>query len=998
MRRCFVALVVALSFLPGAPVHALDPQRAPSQYVVAKWGATLPSPTVHDLVQTPDHHLWLGTAVGLVRFDGAGFVVFNAANSPGFGDGGVSRLAAGRDGTLYVGTTAGAVLQYRAGVFTPLDVPRGTAYVSSLLAARDGGLWIGLPGHDVQRWEGGHVSAFPDLHGIQAPLAMVEGEKGGIWIGTRVQGLLRGEGGAFKRGLPTTDTIQALCLDRTGALWIGTPHGLLRLKGSTVDRFTRADGLPSDDVSALLEDRDGNIWVGTAGAGLCRWAGGRWARLTTAEGLSDDDVRSLLEDHEGNLWVGTSDGLNCISDGRFITYGRFEGLGEPAVSAIAPAHDGGVWLGMASGRISRLRDGQVKSYQLPTGLGREYAIALHEARDGSLWIAQDNARVFRLKDGVVSEHTPLALDEAEWKVRLIAEDEGGVFFMVSVLGPARIEERHLVPILPAPPRHAFLRYTHAVYEASDGVRWFCDLRGLARRGADGWRMFTTHEGLPQNRVRSASLEPDGAVWAATSGGLAYVKDDKVRSVTVKEGLPEDWLRLVLDDGLGHLWVASMGHIFRLDKRELLDLFAGKIARVRPLLFDATDGLRTTEGLLSNGPGFRAADGRLWFATSRGVSVIDPKRLSTDDPAPEVTIERIRVDRTAPSSPPGDTGPVSYEPGRGEVTIDYTALGFRAPGRLRFRHRLEGLDSDWVDAGTERRAYYSSLAPGHYRFSVDVSNRDGLWNGRAASFAFTIRPPFYRTPLFFAGCAALVAALGLAAHRFRVKQVRARLAAVIQERTRIARELHDTLAQGLAGVKLHIETALSTMADKPEVARASMDCARSITTSSMGEVRRSIWVLRTQAAAGEADFAAGLKDSLTQLSAESEVMSIVEVTGHPRRLPLEVERNILRIAHEAVTNVLRHAQARTLAIELAFEDDAVRLRVRDDGRGFDPARYLSGPQGDHFGLLGIRERTHSLGGELQVWSRPTEGTEITCRLPYDGRAEGHAEWPTEKGLS
>jgi signal transduction histidine kinase/ligand-binding sensor domain-containing protein len=972
-------LALAAAFVLGGAVsaRALDPQRANSQYVITRWGAgTLPSNSISALVQTRDRQLWLGTAAGLVRFDGSEFVVFSAANTPSFGDGGASRLAEASDGTLLVGTTAGTVLRYAHGAFAPLGLPAGSAYVSSLLAAKDGSVWIGMPGHDTSRWHDGQRETFPEMRGSQAPLAMAEDAQGGIWIGTRRRGLIAYEAGTLHNYDVTADMIQALCFDRTGALWIGTAHGLLRFQRGKTQRYTKADGLSHDNVTALLEDRDGNLWVGTAGGGLNRRTAGRFSRLTTLEGLSDDDVRALLEDHEGNLWVGTADGLNCLGEGRFTTYGRFEGLHEPAVASVAPSADGGVWLGLASGGVARLRGGVVEHFALPAGVGWETARALHETRDGSLWIAQDNGRLFRLKDGAVSEQTPQG-SPPDRIVRAIWEDEKGPVFLVGILGPARLQGRRLVPLQPSP-RLGWLRYPHAAYGDGRGTLWVCDLHGLARLRDGEWKLFTTDDGLPRTRVRSASLEPDGSLWAATAGGLAYLKDDVIRQVTTQQGLPENYLRLVLDDRLGHLWVASMGHLFRLDKRELLDLFAGRAARVRPVLFDTSDGLRTTEGLLGNSPGFRAADGRLWFATAKGASVIDPARVSLDEPAPRVTVERLTVD-----GQPAAADGAAHPPGRGEVHLAYTAPSFRAPGKIRFRHRLHGFDPGWVDGAQGRYAYYSSLPPGRYRLSVMASNRDGIWNGEEAAVAFAIRPPFHRTPVFYTGAAALLLGLAATAHRLRLRQMRARFTAVVHERTRIARELHDTLAQGLAGAKLHIDSALSALGSRPELARRSIECAQSITRSSLGEVRRSIWVLRAQAAKGEEDLRASLTESLAQLAADSGLSPSVRVEGQPGRLPVEVERNLLRVAHEAVTNAIRHSGGRTLAVELRFAEGAAHLCVRDDGRGFDPESYLRGTRGEHFGLLGMRERVQGAGGALEIRSEEGWGTEIVCRLPYNG---------------
>jgi signal transduction histidine kinase/ligand-binding sensor domain-containing protein len=976
MPKTALPLAAALALGASAQVHALDPQRANSQYVITRWGSgTLPSNSISALVQTRDRHLWLGTAAGLVRFDGSEFVVFSSANTPSFGDGGASRLAEAKDGTLLVGTTAGSVLVFAGGAFTPLDTRVGSAYVSSLLAARDGSLWIGMPGHDTARWKDGKRETFPEMRGPQAPLAMAEDEQGGVWIGTRRRGLISYQGETVRHHDVTADVIQALRFDRTGALWIGTAHGLLRLHQGRTQRFTRRDGLSHDSITALLEDRDGNLWVGTGGGGLNRRTAGRFSRLTTLEGLSDDDVRALLEDHEGNLWVATADGLNCLSEGRFTTYGRFEGLPEPAVASVAPASGGGTWLGLASGGVARLRGGVAEHFALPAGVGWETARALHETRDGSLWIAQDNGRLFRLRDGVVSEQTPQG-GQKDWFVRTIWEDEQGPVFLAGILGPARLRDRTLVPWEPSP-KPGWLRYPHAAYSDGKGTVWVCDLHGLARLRNGHWRLFTADDGLPRSRVRSASLEPDGSVWAATAGGLAYVTEEHIHAVTTQQGLPENYLRLVLDDGLGHLWVASMGHLFRLDKRELRDLFAGKVARVRPVLFDTSDGLRTTEGLLSNSPGFRAADGRLWFATAKGAAVIDPARVSLGDPAPRVTIERLTVDGRIAQE--GSLQP----PGRGEVHLAYTAPSFRAPGKIRFRHRLHGLDPDWVDGAHGRNAYYSSLPPGRYRLSVMASNRDGIWNGEEATVAFTLRPPFHRTPLFYGAAAALLLGLAAVAHRLRLGQMRARFTAVVHERTRIARELHDTLAQGLAGAKLHIDSALSTLARRPEVARRSLECAQSITRSSLGEVRRSIWVLRAQAAKGEEDLRASLSESLAQLAADSGLEPSVTVEGQPSHVPVEVERNLLRVAHEAVTNAVRHSGGRMLAVELRFAPGAAHLRVRDDGRGFDPDSYLRAPRGEHFGLLGMRERVQGVGGALEIHSGQGQGTEIVCRLPYNG---------------
>jgi signal transduction histidine kinase/ligand-binding sensor domain-containing protein len=976
MSRAFTGVVALVLCAPAA--FALDPTRAPSQYVVTRWGpGSLPSNVVHALVQSRDRYLWLGTSAGLVRFDGAEFKVQSALAEVEAG--GVSRLAERSDGTLFVGTLTGSFFEYKDGTARTIPIPAGNAYVSSLHAARDGGVWAGVPGRPPVRWQDGQAVVHPEMRDVLGSFAIAEDDGGGIWIGSRGLGLVHFEKGQVTRVPATEDIIQALCAGRQGALWIGTPHGLLRRHDGKIDRFTTKDGLSHDNVSALLEDRDGNLWVGTSGGGLSRYSAGRFSRMTMREGLSDDDVRSLLEDHEGNLWVGTADGLNCVGDGRFITYGRHEGLGEPGVSAVAPAAQGGAWLGLASGRVARLRkDGVIaEQHHLPGGgLGREAPVALRETRDGTLWIAQDNGRVFRLRAGVLSEHTPV-VPRPEMKVRTLFEDEQGPVFLLSALGLARLDGRRLVPLPPARPLH-YLRFPHSTVRDATGTLWVGDLYGLGRVRDGAWEVLTTKQGLPHNRVRWISAEKDGSLWAATAGGLVYWRDGVIRKVTAHEGLPESYLRVVIDDERGALWIASMGSVFRLEKKDVHDLFAGKIARVQPLVFDTSDGLRTTEGLLGNDPAFRAADGRIWLATAQGVSVIDPATLVTGDLAPEIRIEGMSVDGHA------GTAGQEFAPGRGQVTIEYAARSYRSPQRVRFRHRLEGLDPAWVDAGTLRRAHYSSLPAGRYRFSVTASNRDGMWNREPVSVAFTIRPPFYQRPAFYASVIAALVAAVAGAYRVRGNRLRERFAAVLEERTRIARELHDTLAQGLAGVNLQIDAALADLPAEPALhrTRGHLEVGLVLIGASLSEVRRSIWVLRAQTAKDANDIVSSFEHHLEQLTEGSSVAPHFAIHGAPRPLSPAVEQSLLRIAHEAVTNVVRHAQARNAFVGLRFDDDALCLEVRDDGGGFELETTRRRVRGQRFGLVGMEERTRALGGEVRFRSAPGAGTEIVCRLPYD----------------
>ena len=926
-----IRLVTALAAgaLPASPLFALDPHRASSQYVVTRWGADdLPSNTVHALLQTRDGYLWLGTSAGLARFDGARLVLFNGRNTPGFGDGGVTSLSEAHDGALYAGTTAGLVLRFKDGAATRLNVPSAGGAIHALVATRDGSLWMAMYGRPLHRWTDGRAVTLSSQLGAIGPLALAEDAKGGLWVGTRRDGLSHVQDGQVTQHAALRDSFQALHFDRQGTLWAGTPHGLARLRGGVVERlYTRRDGLSHDNVTALLEDRDGNLWVGTAGGGLHRFREGRFDRLTTHEGLSDDDVRALLEDAEGNLWAGTADGLNRISDGRFVSYGRLEGLRDPSVRSVARGSGGSVWIGTTSDGVSHLRDGRITHVPLPAGVGPEAVLVLYESRDGSLWIGLDNGGLFRVKDGAVTEHTPVGARPST-KVPVIFEDEQGMVFWVTGLGLARLQGRTLVPFA----TDLGLGYPHGAHRDSEGRLWLYGSRGLARIDEEGRKVFSPREGLPHERVRFVSDDSEGGLWAATIGGLAYVKDDVVRSVTASQGLPETYLRLVLDDGHGHLWIASMGHLFRLDKREVDDLFAGRAEGVFPVAFDTSDGLRTTETLLSNSPGFRDEDGRLWFATAKGVSVVDPAHVSVDEAGAAGADRALTVDG-GPGRPGGE-----FPPGRGEVTIEYTALRFAAAKQAALPLSPGGLRRGLGRGGRPPHRVLQQPAArrlplrGHGqqpRRPVERAAHLVRLHPQAALLPHHLVLPGLRGRAGGVGGRRLPAARGPDARALRRHHRRSARASPASCTTRWPRAWPGSASRSTPPC-----ARFGRGADAG--AREHIQLARAMVRSSLAEVRRSIWVLRAQTSKGDEGLAATLSESLAQLTADTGIEASLHVTGQPRALTAEVERNLLRIAHEAVTNAVRHAEARTHRRRPALRAAGLRrCCVRDDGLRLRP---------------------------------------------------------------
>jgi signal transduction histidine kinase len=324
--------------------------------------------------------------------------------------------------------------------------------------------------------------------------------------------------------------------------------------------------------------------------------------------------------------------------------------------------------------------------------------------------------------------------------------------------------------------------------------------------------------------------------------------------------------------------------------------------------------------------------------------------------------------------------VELPPGKERYEFYYTALSLVVPQKVRFRYRLEGFDRDWVEAGGERVASYTHVPPGDYTFKVIACNNDGVWNEEGASFALYLRPYFYQTWWFYAACAAGLGLLALALYRLRVRRIRARFTAVLDERNRMAREIHDTLAQGFVGIALQLQAVEKALPDAPDTANHHLSIARSMVSHSLNEARRSVWDLRSQAL-DESDLPTALSETAKRMTHGTQVRTEVRVVGTSRRLSGMIENNALRIAQEALTNALKHANPSQVIIELRFEPHNLTLSVEDDGRGFETAGPTAAADG-HFGLHGMRERVEHVGGQLALNSSPGQGTRIVASIPLD----------------
>lgn len=976
-------LLIPVLLLCAGSAGGLDPERAAAEFARRAWqtDSGLPQNTVHSVAQTADGYVWVATEEGLARFDGLSFRIFDRQNTPALRSNDVrALLVAGKaSDVLWVCTAAGATRLYN-GQWQTYTTAEGLASddVAAAYEDRNGAVWFATSA-GLSRYAYDSFKSFTTQDGLEGGgvLSIAEDAEGSLWVGTD-EGLSRFREGAFTTettGEGSARAVTAIARGDDGRLWLGTSDGLSCLHEGRLQVFTTRDGLPNDRITALRAERRGGLWVGTAG-GLARLRGGRFETFSgEGDGLSGGIILSIFEDAEGSLWVGTeSEGLTQLKERKFTTYTTREGLPSDLVKSIYEDRQGGVWVGTYGGGLSLLKDGRVRNYTTEDGLASNIVLSLAEGADGALWVGTPDG-LSRLRDGRFTTYTSAEGLPNDF-VRSIYADRAGALWVGTRGGLARLkgEEFEIYTTAEGLPDN----FVGTIYEDASGVLWVGTLGGLSRFEDGRFKTYTTRDGLSDNVIISIHGDAGGRLWIGTNGGgLNLFKDGRFNSFTTRDGLPNDTIYRVLEDGRGRLWMSCNKGVFSLDKSELEAFAAGRTSALNPVVYGTADGMRTRECSGGGHPSaWRDHAGRLWFSTIKGVATIDPEHMPTNTQPPPAVLEQVRVDGEAIAAWPHPSLP----PGRSRFDFYYAGLSFVAPEKVRYRYKLEGFDPDWVDGGDRRVAYYTNLGPGEYRFMVIACNNDGVWSSRPAEFSFRLEPHFYRTFWFYA---LVVLASGLLAwqlYALRLRQVRARYGVVLQERNRIAREIHDNLAQEILGISVQLEIVARTMASAPDAARQHLDRARALVRSSVAEARRYVWDLRSQSL-DERDLPAALAEMTRRLTAESGVQTRFSVGGTFRPLAPQVENNLLRIGQEAVGNAVRHAQAKTVTVSLDFGAREVRLEIKDDGRGFDAATY-DGGRGGHFGLVGMRERAEQMGGNATVNSTPGAGTEVSVRVPIE----------------
>jgi diguanylate cyclase (GGDEF)-like protein/PAS domain S-box-containing protein len=783
--RAWSRSAALLFVLAAAPLHALDAKKDVREYVLDQWDARhgLPFNTVRSIRQTPDGYLWFGSQNGLVRFDGAHFTVFDVQGTPALGHNHLWSLVADGDGGLWIATNGG-LARWTNGRVTRAD--EGVAALPSrtlraLYRADDGGLWIGSASGGLTHRKDGTSRTYTAADGLASDsvFAVAEGAPGELWVGTD-RGVDLLQQGVFRHQPVERALIWALLRGRDGSVWIGTEgQGLWQWKDGRYRQFTTRDGLPGNEVRALLEDKDGNLWAGT-NYGLGRLTDGRWSRLASQDGLPSDLVRSLLEDADGSLWVGFyGGGLTRLRDGEFTSLSAREGLVHDLTWGVGEGRDGSLWVSTHGG-VSRLHDGAWTAFGTADGLSDNITRPLHVDRHGALWVGT-NRGLSRFENGRWTRPGEVQLGGTV--VQAIYEARDGALWIGTWEGLWRLAGGRFDAFhLPDTARDE----VRSVLEDRDGTIWAGSTRGISR--LSGGSLVPYQPDAPWSSVSVEALHEDeqGVVWVGTDGaGLFRVEGDRRTQVTTRDGLFDDTVFHILDDGAGDLWLGGPRGVFRVSRASLAAFARGSEPRVTGVLYGVAHGMKSSEctGGGSQPGAFKDRSGRLWFPTNRGVVVIDPRRVGRNLPLPVAHVEEARFDR----QPLDTSGAVEAGPGRGDLEVRYGSVNFISPASLRFRYRLEGFDTAWVEAADRRVAHYANLLPGTYRFLVEASNDGVLWSQRAAGFEVVLRPRFYQTDWFRAGSVAAIGIVVLGLHRLRVR----RLARRATELVRINEALHES---------------------------------------------------------------------------------------------------------------------------------------------------------------------------------------------------------------
>jgi signal transduction histidine kinase/ligand-binding sensor domain-containing protein len=929
----------------------------------------LPQNSVTSMIQTRDGYLWLGTFGGLSRFDGIKFTTFNSGNTPGLKSNRILSLFEDRDGTLWLGTQAGEIMTFKNGIgktYTTTDGLPGI-YVLSFRQSADGTIWAGLD-RGIVRFANGRFQYFPmaEAVSIGSVRNILNDENGQLLFVVDGGMLLRFDGQKLvivdKLSLFDVSNFGKMANRKKGGVWIAAGEQIASFSQGQFSYLPLNDRMKGIDVRAIIEDREEKLWINYGSKNSLFY----YQDDVFHHYPSEFGVRSLLEDREGNLWIGSDGkGLMRLRKRSLTTLTMDDGLPSNSIRAITSDGNGGVWIATGDG-LAHWKEKILETYNKNNGLKANYINALFYDRNGGLWIGSP-FQIYYLKDGKFSYFPSSGAD-----VTAFLEDKDGNLWIGSEKGVNIRRDGKDIAVLQES-NGLVNNDVHLLTKTQDGAIWIGTVGGLSRYKDGVFTNWTTEQGLSNNYVRDLLEDENGNLWLATyGGGLNLLRDGRITPITTKNGLFDDFLSRILPDGRGNFWFLSNRGIFKVQQTDLNDFVAGRTDLINSISFGVADGMKSSEGNGGIQPaGSKMPDGKLWFPTIQGVVVIDPAKSGNLLP-PSAVIEQVLVNRTETTL--GEK--IEINPGQENIEIAYTGLSLTRSEQLKFKYQLEGLNDDWINAGTRRTANYSYIPPGEYTFKV-MANNDGVWS-QETTLKIVVYPPFYRTWWFILLCFLAVALLIYGLFRLRILQLKRQNAvqeefsrrlinAHESERRRIAAELHDSIGQSLATIKNSAIFAVQTVKDLGE-AKEQFEEITEESGNAIAEVREIAYNLRPHLL-DRLGLTKAISSMLNRTADNLQMKMFLQIDDIDDLFENEAELSIYRIIQESLNNIIKHSEATEIRVMVERKEESVRIKIEDNGKGFK----VNSPKQNGFGLLGISERVRMLGGTLSIKSEIDSGT-------------------------
>jgi signal transduction histidine kinase/ligand-binding sensor domain-containing protein len=958
-----IAVTILLLFA-ALPSYAVDPGQPFSSYIRTHFTSNdgLPADIIDEIVQSRDGFLWLiANGSELVRFDGKHFNTFKQTQS-------IHTLALAPNGDLWIGTRydlekipATSLNQFGSLPFTSFHPGEGkSTNISSLHFGKNGVLWVGTDG-GLFRFEAGvFTSAIPNLH-IER---IEEASNGHLYLITWNQGFIEWDGSQIvphpeleaQLGV-TASGIHHVFEDSHGVTWFATSNGLARRVNGVIEKLP-GYGAKGQHAVRIYEDLNGTVWVAKA-EGLFR---------ATAAGLelalAGTDARYMYGDHDGDLWVGTNgDGLYRFKDRAARMFTTDDGLPNKVVMTVLATRDGSLWAGFNCGGITRFDGHTFRTYNEKDGLLNSCVFAFAEDGNGDLWIGTYNGGLFRFHDQKFTQYSkPQGLGSDRVTCILAARD--GSIWVGTAAGVSHIRDGQIRNYAKA---DGLSSPSEKLYQDRAGTIWSGSTRGIDRMVGD---RFVNVSSIPKSLILPLGEDRAGTLYfsAQLEGEIFRLENDRPAFL-----LPNFSPYNMLETDQGELWFTG-SKIFRVPPHGL-ELSRRQDDPVDYEVFGLADGLTVTQATYGKPDSALTRDGKLWIATLQGLAMLDLSRLPRTDRTPAIYVEDVTVGRNP--KPPGHELLLPADTHHLEMNFDAIEIG--APEKIRLQYRLDGVDSEWLDAGSSGHAIYSNIPPGKHAFHVRASNRSGIWNrDGAVAYTITQQPYFYQTRWFLIAVILFTMLLIAGLYRLRVRQVAKDLSARfderLAERTRVARELHDTFLQTVQGSKLVADHALKASGDHARMVHAMEQLSEWLGQATK-EGRAALNSLRSSTTEKN-NLAEAFRRAIDECKTQTHMDASLSVVGESKETHPVVRDEIYRIGYEAIRNSCTHSGAEHLEVTLEYAHDLI-LRVSDSGTGMDPA--ASEKEG-HFGLRGMRERAARIGGKFTLVSSPGSGTAITLVVP------------------